>query len=97
VSDVPAFESQEETIRGGNAFNLYQYDKLGVTKYHVVSKPDACSFCQNLNGKVVSVHGTILAKNAKVPDGYGNIRVISKDMKHPPFHRGCECGIAPGE
>ncbi len=97
ISDVPVEESKEETMRSGNAFNVFLFATLGVTYMHVVANADACDFCSKLDGQVVEVNGTILDKGASVDDGAGNVRVINKSMKHPPFHRGCECGVAPGK
>lgn len=90
-------ESIDETSRAGNAFNLFAFGLLGVSYMHVVAGPDACEFCRELDGKVVQVNGAVLDKGARVDDGAGNVRVINKTMKHPPFHTHCECGIAPGK
>lgn len=97
IASVPVEESREETQRSGNAFNVFLFASLGVTYMHVVASADACDFCQKLDGQVVEVNGTILDKGSSVDDGAGNVRVISKNMKHPPFHGHCECGVAPGK
>lgn len=97
LESVPAIESQEETNRAGNAFNLFLFTQLGVSYMHVVANADACDFCQKLDGKVVEVNGAVLDKGSQVADGAGNIRVIKRSLKHPPFHGGCACGIAPGK
>ncbi len=96
ITSLPKDESREETNRAGNAFNLFLFSQLGVTVMHVVANADACEFCKKLDGKVVEVNGAVLDKGANVDDGYGNIRIIQKSYKHPPFHTHCECGIAPG-
>lgn len=95
--EKPSAESTEESNRAGNAFQVFMYGALGVTVMHVVASGDACSFCQGLDGKVVSVNGTILAKGQDADDGDGGVITISKNYKHPPFHTNCMCGIAPGE
>jgi len=96
IETVPVIESADETARAGNAFNVFLYASLGVTMMHVVASGDSCEFCQKLDGKVVEVNGTILSKGDTVDDGAGNVRTISKNFKHPPFHTHCQCGVAPG-
>jgi len=96
VADNPFSESKSETARASNAFNLFIYTALGVTVWHVVANADACEFCAALDGKVVEVNGVVLAKGANMDDGVGNTRVINKNYKHPPFHNGCSCTVAPG-
>jgi HK97 family phage portal protein len=96
VENVPVTESTDETNRAGNAFNLFLYSQLGVRFMHVVAAPDACEFCSRLDGQVCEVNGTVLAKGASMDDGQGNVRTIKKNMKHPPWHGHCACGIAPG-
>lgn len=96
ITSLPKNESQEETNRAGNAFNLFLFGQLGVTYMHVVANADACEFCKKLDGKVVEVNGAVLDKGENVDDGVGNVRIIQKTYKHPPFHTHCECGIAPG-
>lgn len=93
---VPASEAKQETNRATNAMNLFIFSGLGVRYMHVVANPDACEFCQKLDGKVAEVNGAVLAKGTGVDDGQGNVRVIKKNYKHPPWHNACECGIAPG-
>jgi len=63
---------------------------------HVVASADSCEFCHRLDGRVVEVNGNVLSKGEDVDDGSGNIMHISKSKKHPPFHTGCECSVAPG-
>lgn len=95
--EVPKEESEDETNRAGNAFQVFLYGQLGLEYMHVVAAPDACEFCQQLDGKVVEVNGNILSKGDEGTDGAGNIRTIHKNYKHPPFHKFCHCGIAPGK
>lgn len=97
LETVPKTESFDETNRAGNAFNLFAFGMLGVSYMHVVASADACEFCRGLDGKVVEVNGAVLDKGTAVDDGAGNVRIINKTLKHPPFHTHCECGIAPGK
>ncbi len=95
--NVPANESNEEIQRSGNAFNLAIMGAIGLTYMHVVAHANACDFCQQIDGKTVEVNGSILVKGSDLADGKGSVLKINKNYKHPPFHRGCTCGIAPGK
>lgn len=96
IATVPQDESHEETARAGNCFNVFLFAQLGITYMHVVASADACEFCSSIDGKVVSVNGSVLTKGDSVSDGQGNVRVINKNYKNPPFHTHCTCGVAPG-
>lgn len=94
--DVPAQESGDETHRAGQAFDLFLYQQLGVQYTHVVASADACEFCAQLDGKVTSVDGNVLAKGSSLTGPDGNVMHIHRDLSHPPWHAGCRCVIAPG-
>lgn len=97
LTNLPPGESEEESNRSANAFNLFLFQSLGVSYMHVVASANACEFCSKLDGKVASVNGSVLDKGDTVNDGSGNVRTIRKTYKHPPFHAHCGCGIAPGK
>lgn len=96
IANVPNQQAAEETNRSSNAMTVFLFAALGVTYMHVVASADSCDFCHKLDGRVVEVNGNVLSKGEDVDDGSGNIMHISKSRKHPPFHTGCECSVAPG-
>lgn len=96
VATVPNHEAQTETNRSSNAMTVFLYGALGVSVMRVVAAPDACDFCKKIDGRVVEVNGYVLKAGEDVDDGEGNVMHISKSKKHPPFHDGCECSVAPG-
>jgi HK97 family phage portal protein len=96
IATVPNQQAAEETNRSANAMTVFLFAALGVTYMHVVASADSCEFCHRLDGRVVEVNGNVLSKGEDVDDGSGNIMHISKSKKHPPFHTGCECSVAPG-
>lgn len=96
VATVPNHEAQTETNRSSNAMTVFLYGALGVSVMHVVATSDACEFCKKLDGRAVEVNGYVLKAGENVDDGEGNVMHISKSKKHPPFHDGCECSVAPG-
>ena len=95
--DYPISAAEEEVNRSSNAFSVWIFGAVGVSVYHVVAASNSCSFCASLDGKVTSVHGTVLTKGSDVDDGEGGIRHIDKDYAHPPVHGHCKCHVAPGE
>ena len=95
--DKPAVESDDEANRASNAFQVFLFSQLGLQFMHLVAAADSCEFCRQLDGKVVEVNGNILSKGETGTDGAGNIRHINKNYKHPPLHKSCHCGIAPGK
>lgn len=95
LEDHVAAEGKEESVRSSNAFAQFCYAALGLEYMHIVANSDACSFCRQLDGKVCSVQGYVITKG-DMDDGDGGVRHISKNYRHPPFHTGCECHIAPG-
>lgn len=92
----PSEESHEESQRAVNAASLFCMTELHIEFMHVSANADACDFCSQLDGKVVEVNGVVLDKGTEVTDGYGNVRVIQKNYKHPPWHTHCECVVVPG-
>lgn len=96
VATVPNHEAATETNRSANAMTVFLYGALGVSVMRVVAAPDACDFCKKIDGRVVEVNGYVLKAGEDVDDGEGNVMHISKSKKHPPFHDGCECSVAPG-
>lgn len=97
TQDVPAQESGDETHRAGQAFDVFLYQQLGVQYMHVVASPDACEFCGQVDGKVTSVDGNVIAKGTDLTDPQGNVMHIHRDLAHPPWHTGCRCVVAPGK
>ncbi len=96
LTEYPIEQGEEEVNRSSNAFSLFLFQQLHVSVFHVVAAADACSFCSTLDGKVASVEGYVVRKGEDVDTGE-EVRHISKDYRHPPFHSHCRCSIAPGE
>lgn len=95
--DYPISQSEEETNRSSNAFNLFLFSQLGVTVYHIVAAANSCSMCDAIDGKTASIEGYVLSKDSDLDLGDGDVRHIHKNYRHPPFHEHCRCGVAPGE
>lgn len=96
IETVPDSDAREEMNRATNAASVVIMQSLGLEYMHVVSAPDCCEICERYSGMVCSVNGTIIKKGDTTTDGEGNIVRINRNYKHPPFHRGCSCMVAPG-
>ncbi len=97
TQDVPATEGQNESHRAGQAFNVYLYAALGVQYMHVQAAADACAFCGQIDGRVVAVDGAVIKKGTDLEDPEGNVMHIHRNLKHPPWHSGCNCIVVPGK
>lgn len=96
MDTLPVTEAKNEANRATNAFSVFLFSQLGVTKMKVVSQWDCCEICEKVDGKIVSVNGYILHKGDEL-DGEDEIIHINKNYKHPPFHAGCECGVVASD
>lgn len=93
--NLPAQVRDEESVRSTNALTKTFFVAYGISKMKSVANPDACPICQRLDGKIVSVEGNFIDKNNDFEDGEGNKVNFRKSFSHPPYHKGCECSIAP--
>lgn len=94
----PAGVANEETVRSGNAIAKLVYGAAGIRALRwVTAGSDTCPYCSRLDGVVVDIQqpflpaGVPFAEDA--PDG---ALVPSRDIGHPPAHRGCDCMIIAG-
>lgn len=92
----PEKEAQDETIELAAAVAKFTWVLLGVTVLRWVTMgDDPCPFCQELNGKVVSVEKNFIDAGTDFDVG-GKVMAVYNNKGHPPLHQGCVCGIVPG-
>lgn len=92
----PEKEAQDETIELAAAVAKFTWILLGVTVLRWVTMgDDPCPFCQELNGKVVSVEKNFIDAGTDFDVG-GKVMAVYNNKGHPPLHQGCVCGIVPG-
>ncbi len=93
--NLPAETREEESVRATNALTKTLFVAYGVTKMKSVAMGDACPICKKLDGKIVSVEGSFIDRDSNFEDEEGNVVRYRKSYSHPPFHKGCQCQIAP--
>lgn len=93
----PGKMTHEEAYRGENAFSRQAWVLVGVPKIQSVAYgSDSCPYCLALHGKTVGIMEDLLPAGAFLPEGAEIPLTLARGHKHPPYHGGCECGIAPG-
>ena len=86
--------SQLETTQIRNAFTRIAFIAAGVSVLRWVSYGNPCPFCDNMNGKVVSVNTNFLDKGADYkPEGADEPLKPQRNISHPPLHEGCDCDL----
>lgn len=87
----------EESVRAGNALAYFGYVALGVTMLRSVAIGKSCPYCNGLDGRVISVTEHFLHAGQQFqPEGADAPLTVTRNMKHPPFHRGCDCQVVAG-
>lgn len=79
--------------------DAYQQNPV-VTGMQWFANPDACIFCDDLDGKIVSVDDIFAAQGTSidVTDEEGIVASYNldyEDVGNPPLHPNCECTIVP--
>ena len=97
--------ARSETKRALEAGQKASYVKAGVGQMEWVAGPNACPFCQQFDGRIISTGGENFADQGDVIsanfalDGGGTsrreMRLEFSDTPHPPLHPNCSCFIVP--
>lgn len=86
--------AQEETNREGNAVARMIYLAAAVRKLRWMNFGDSCPYCRSLDGMTIPIQDNFLtAGQGYQPDGANAPLTSSRDVGHPPAHRGCDCMI----
>lgn len=85
-------EARRERQRSSNAFTYASWAVAGVATVTVVNVgARSCPICEELDGRTAVMGSTILNPG----DNVAGLEVKS-NVKHPPFHGGCDCIMVPG-
>ena len=92
----PEKVSANETVRAANAIAVERMRTDGVTrKVWRTSGSDVCPYCKSLNGKTIAVEDAFFTpEDSFKPQGAKQPLTFRSNIKHPPVHQGCDCGIA---
>jgi hypothetical protein len=88
----------DETVSAANAFVKIAFIVGGVVKMVWRANAGACEFCQSLDGKVVGIEESFVPSGGSVSAATGDKPplTVSKNITHPPIHKGCVCAIDRG-
>ncbi|MCC6147413.1 MAG: phage portal protein [Anaerolineaceae bacterium] len=86
--------ARKEPVRLGNALAKTIYIIAGITRIRSVAFGKNCPYCTGLDGKVIGINQVFLAAGEEyTPDGAEAPLTSTRDIGHPPYHDGCDCGI----
>lgn len=89
--------ARTEVIKTSNEITEAAYRQSGlVKKKEWIANPGACQFCQALDGTIVRLGATFVEKDGSIEgDEGGTYKNTYEDVKHPPVHPDCRCGLIP--
>lgn len=89
--------ARTETIHASESAQLEAMRQLpSVVAMEWMVNPDACPFCQALNGKIVGLKETFVDLNGSVIAEDGSTFVADyENIQHPPLHVNCRCTTLP--
>ena len=89
--------ASREVIQAGAAFARATYQENGIQRIRWKTIGKNCPLCNKLEGRVVGIQGSFLAKGDTVdPEDGGKTKplITRRVVKHPQLHDGCDCMIA---
>lgn len=93
----PGGVANEETVRSGNAAAKLVYVAAGIQLLRWFAVGDSCPYCSEMNGRVVGATGNFLNAGETIGMGAPNGPLTpSRDVGHPPVHKGCDCQVVAG-
>lgn len=86
--------AQDEANRGNNAITKIVYSVIGVSFLRWVTVGRNCPYCNKLSGQIVGITQWFLpaGENFEAEGAEGPLK-ITRNIGHPPAHRGCDCLI----
>ena len=84
----------EESVQFGNGITLAVFSAAGVGKLRWVTHGDSCPYCKKLDGMIVGISEWFLTAGSELPGEDGKTLPITRNKRHAPAHKGCDCGIA---
>jgi len=87
-----------EAVDFGEAVAIAAMGLLGIKKMIWIANANACPLCKMLDGKIVSIEGSFLPADSTLDpeDNETTPHTIRRDLKRPPLHKGCACGVGKG-
>lgn len=96
VEERPSDYAQNEANRANNAIAKHLYITAGILTLRWAQIGDSCPYCTRLDGAETQVTGWFLEPGEFQPDGADRPLTITRNIGHPPAHKGCDCMIVAG-
>lgn len=89
--------ADNESTDLANAVTKMAWRLAGITllRWHTTGS-ETCPFCQNLDGKVISIDKTFVSANETLSAEGKSPLTTDHNVSHAPLHAGCDCTISPG-
>jgi hypothetical protein len=90
----PEEVGQGESSREGNAVAKWVYVGALIRFFRWVHVGKSCPFCRGLHGRIVGIEQNFLDAGVDFqPEGAETVLRPSRNVGHPPAHKGCDCLI----
>lgn len=95
----PEAIGHEEAVRENNAVAVAIYGAMGVsTLTSVATGESSCPYCRALDGKTIAIGEYFLTAGQEfLPEGADSPLKSGQDVKHAPYHGGCDCMTVAGD
>lgn len=88
--------ARSETIRASNRGAQFVYKQSGIQRMEWLSSDDACVYCEELDGKIVSVAESFVELGGQVEVAEEiPLSTNYEDVDTPPLHPNCRCTVIP--
>lgn len=89
--------AKTETFRVGNLATKAGWQQTGVKtiKYYTAEDGSVCPFCQELNGKIISIEDNFFDKGDSMTVDGQTMSFDYSDVEAPPIHVNCRCYQRP--
>lgn len=88
--------ARTESQNAANSATLDAYQQNpAVTSMEWYANPDACPFCEDLDGTEVGLEDSFVSQGDSVDVGDDSYSADYGDVDTPPLHPNCECTIIP--
>ena len=92
--DRPDDTARWESVRFGNAIAVTVFGLAGREFLRWIAFGDSCPYCKSLNGKKAGIRSFFLEIGDFQPEGADKPLTLNNNVRHPPAHNGCDCGIS---
>ena len=90
-------EGLAQAFEAANALSVFVYSTAGVAYLLWMASGSSCPYCQNMDGRRVPTGETFVEAGQTVDGGEDEEPLkVSRNVKHPPIHSGCDCLIVSG-